>query len=184
MTLRIAGVRPARRSSPSRCWTRTVRDTPVTSSRRSSLHRQQIRTQDRHHLSVARASNYDWPVPIPCPGGRARGASRHWPCSSRLAITVSMSNGSNRICGNHFTWERAVCHYRRRGPCYGKTIRCRDDAVAPYSSRGPTWYDAYAKPDVVVSGHRLAGFDGRRQLSVDTLWRQCRVHAWCGSQVP
>jgi len=30
-----------------------------------------------------------------------------------------------------------------------------DDTVAPYSSRGPTWYDAYAKPDLVAPGHRL-----------------------------
>ena len=30
-----------------------------------------------------------------------------------------------------------------------------DDVVADYSSRGPTWYDAYAKPDLVAPGHRL-----------------------------
>ena len=30
-----------------------------------------------------------------------------------------------------------------------------DDLVADYSSRGPTWYDAYAKPEVVAPGHRL-----------------------------
>ncbi|HZP47627.1 MAG TPA: S8 family peptidase [Vicinamibacterales bacterium] len=30
-----------------------------------------------------------------------------------------------------------------------------DDVVAPYSSRGPTWYDAFAKPDVVAPGHQL-----------------------------
>jgi serine protease AprX len=40
------------------------------------------------------------------------------------------------------------------------TQTLRDDAVAPYSSRGPTWYDGFAKPDVVVSGHRLAGLTG------------------------
>ncbi len=32
-----------------------------------------------------------------------------------------------------------------------------DDLVADYSSRGPTWYDGYAKPDVVAPGHRLVG---------------------------
>ena len=31
-----------------------------------------------------------------------------------------------------------------------------DDEVAPYSSRGPTWFDARVKPDVVAPGHRLA----------------------------
>ncbi len=31
-----------------------------------------------------------------------------------------------------------------------------DDQVAPYSSRGPTWFDAIAKPDVVAPGHQLA----------------------------
>jgi serine protease AprX len=30
-----------------------------------------------------------------------------------------------------------------------------DDVVADYSSRGPTWYDAFVKPDVVAPGHRL-----------------------------
>jgi serine protease AprX len=30
-----------------------------------------------------------------------------------------------------------------------------DDRVAPYSSRGPTWYDGRAKPDVVAPGHGL-----------------------------
>jgi serine protease AprX len=35
------------------------------------------------------------------------------------------------------------------------TIVRRDDAVAPYSSRGPTWFDAFAKPDLVAPGHRL-----------------------------
>jgi serine protease AprX len=31
-----------------------------------------------------------------------------------------------------------------------------DDAVAPYSSRGPTWYDGTMKPDVIAPGHQLA----------------------------
>src|SRR6185369_1806893 len=30
-----------------------------------------------------------------------------------------------------------------------------DDRVAPYSSRGPSWYDGFAKPDVVAPGHQL-----------------------------
>ena len=38
----------------------------------------------------------------------------------------------------------------------GGTVTRRDDAVAPYSSRGPSWYDAFQKPDVVAPGHHLA----------------------------
>ena len=30
-----------------------------------------------------------------------------------------------------------------------------DDLIADYSSRGPTWIDAYAKPDIVAPGHQL-----------------------------
>jgi serine protease AprX len=35
------------------------------------------------------------------------------------------------------------------------TVSRLDDAVASYSSRGPTWFDAYAKPDIVAPGHAL-----------------------------
>jgi serine protease AprX len=35
------------------------------------------------------------------------------------------------------------------------TARFEDDFVAAYSSRGPTWYDGHAKPDVVAPGHNL-----------------------------
>lgn len=36
------------------------------------------------------------------------------------------------------------------------TVSRNDDAIAPYSSRGPTWYDGIAKPDIVAPGHSLA----------------------------
>jgi serine protease AprX len=39
-----------------------------------------------------------------------------------------------------------------------------DDAVAPYSSRGPTWFDAYAKPDVIVPGDRLLSDDAENSF--------------------
>jgi serine protease AprX len=35
------------------------------------------------------------------------------------------------------------------------TVTRDDDRVAPYSSRGPSWYDGFAKPDVVAPGHDL-----------------------------
>jgi serine protease AprX len=35
------------------------------------------------------------------------------------------------------------------------TVSRADDDVAIYSSRGPTWFDAFAKPDIVAPGHHL-----------------------------
>jgi serine protease AprX len=35
------------------------------------------------------------------------------------------------------------------------TVARGDDRIPGYSSRGPTWYDGYAKPDVVAPGHKL-----------------------------
>ena len=37
----------------------------------------------------------------------------------------------------------------------GTTVERGDDRVATFSSRGPTWFDGYAKPDVVAPGHGL-----------------------------
>jgi serine protease AprX len=35
------------------------------------------------------------------------------------------------------------------------TVTRDDDSVAPYSSRGPSWYDGFAKPDAIAPGHHL-----------------------------
>lgn len=35
------------------------------------------------------------------------------------------------------------------------TVKRGDDAVAKFSSRGPSWFDAYAKPNVIAPGYRL-----------------------------
>jgi serine protease AprX len=37
----------------------------------------------------------------------------------------------------------------------GTTVERGDDRVATFSSRGPSWFDGYAKPDVVAPGHGL-----------------------------
>ena len=39
------------------------------------------------------------------------------------------------------------------------TVTRTDDRVADYSSRGPTWYDAFAKPDVLAPGQSLVSTD-------------------------
>ena len=35
------------------------------------------------------------------------------------------------------------------------TVTRSDDDVAPYSSRGPSWYDGFAKPDLLAPGHGI-----------------------------
>ncbi len=37
----------------------------------------------------------------------------------------------------------------------GDTVTRSDDRIPDYSSAGPTWYDAYVKPDVVSPGHNV-----------------------------
>jgi len=36
-----------------------------------------------------------------------------------------------------------------------ETVSRADDRIADYSSRGPTWYDAFTKPDVTAPGHNM-----------------------------
>ena len=49
------------------------------------------------------------------------------------------------------------------------TERRDDDDVANTVSRGPTWYDAYAKPDVVAPGTRLVSALAKRSMLAATL---------------
>ena len=39
------------------------------------------------------------------------------------------------------------------------TLTRLDDRLADYSSRGPTWYDGFAKPDVLAPGQSLVSTD-------------------------
>ena len=52
---------------------------------------------------------------------------------------------------------RAMRRRQSRSDLPGRSTRTLrgDDRVAKYSSRGPTWYDARAKPDLVAPGHGL-----------------------------
>jgi serine protease AprX len=44
------------------------------------------------------------------------------------------------------------------------TITRTDDSVPSYSSRGPTWYDARVKPDVLAPGHLLTAVNSKSSL--------------------
>ena len=64
-----------------------------------------------------------------------------------------------RLRRHHLARQRPVGHHRRldRHP---QTISRLDDGVTDYSSRGPSWYDGFAKPDLVAPGHRLVSSIG------------------------
>ena len=53
------------------------------------------------------------------------------------------------------------------------TVERSDDIVARYSSRGPTWIDGFAKPDVVAPGHRIVAPIGTDSMLYDQnpAWR-------------
>ncbi len=42
------------------------------------------------------------------------------------------------------------------------TVRRGDDRIPPYSSAGPTWYDALVKPDVVAPGHNIVAVGAKQ----------------------
>jgi serine protease AprX len=53
------------------------------------------------------------------------------------------------------------------------TITRLDDTVAAYSSRGPSWFDGFAKPDVLAPGHHLASDSA---LSAFLFWKLWNSH--------
>jgi len=84
-------------------------------------------------LVQAVESLWDSGLVVVCSAGN-RGRDGHVtitsPCNSRKVITVGAAND------------------KHTGPIY-------DDQVASYSSRGPTTFDLFAKPDLVAPGNRL-----------------------------
>ena len=56
-----------------------------------------------------------------------------------------------------------------------------DDQVAPFSSRGPSWYDALAKPDIVAPGDRLVS-NGAVGSTLYTSYPSLRVTGTRGGQ--
>jgi serine protease AprX len=44
---------------------------------------------------------------------------------------------------------------------FGTSSRA-DDRIAPYSSRGPSWYDGFAKPDIAAPGHNMLSVAARK----------------------
>jgi serine protease AprX len=42
------------------------------------------------------------------------------------------------------------------------TVSRGDDRIADYSSAGPTWYDAYVKPDIVAPGHNIVAVAAKK----------------------
>jgi serine protease AprX len=48
------------------------------------------------------------------------------------------------------------------------TVSRRDDRIPDYSSAGPTWYDAYAKPDLLAPGHRIIAVGAKKSAIYKT----------------
>ena len=47
------------------------------------------------------------------------------------------------------------------------TVTRTDDQIPTFSSRGPTWYDAHAKPDLVAPGRRVVSFMAKNSALYD-----------------
>ena len=60
-----------------------------------------------------------------------------------------------------------------------KTAARFDDRIDPYSSRGPSWYDGFAKPDVVAPGRTLTRPPRQGARSRPTI-RRCSLPAHPG----
>lgn len=54
------------------------------------------------------------------------------------------------------------------------TANRQDDRLAPYSSRGPSWYDGLAKPDILAPGHHMVS-DAAAGSTLFTTYPAARV---------
>src|SRR5580765_798248 len=77
-----------------------------------------------------------------------------------IVITSAGNNGQNADTGQvGYGGVTSPCN-APSAICVGaamtqNTVQRDDDVVAPYSSRGPSWYDGFAKPDLIAPGHKL-----------------------------
>ena len=92
----------------------------------------------------------------------------------RAGIVVVVSAGNNgmnrerpdRLRRHHVAGQRAVGDHRRLAATQGHGDARDDDVVAPFSSRGPTWFDGFAKPDILAPGQALVAPVRRPRSSV------------------
>jgi serine protease AprX len=77
-----------------------------------------------------------------------------------IVVTAAGNNGTNRVTGQTGYAGIASPGNAPSAITVGSattngTATRSDDRVSPFSSRGPSWYDGIAKPDVVAPGDRL-----------------------------
>ena len=119
--------------------------------------REQVQVEHSDRQPVARPSDL-----------RAGRSTIRWcrPCRRPLppgliVVTSAGNNGINETTGlPGYGGVSSPCN-APSAICVGaantqNTVTRGDDAVAPYSGSGPSWYDGFAKPDVVAPGHKLA----------------------------
>ena len=122
------------------------------------------------------------------------------PSSSRPSPTRWCRRSSRRLAPGSSWWRRPATAASTRSPANPATrasrlratrrrpsrwARCSrrgrrrrsDDEVAPFSSRGPSWYDAFAKPDIVAPGRPARVGRRARQHAVRAIPVAARVRA-------
>jgi serine protease AprX len=111
-------------------------------------------TAENDPLVQAVESLWDAGVTVVCSAGnagRSGDGTVMSPCNSRKIITVGAMNDHNTTDGT-------------------------DDAIATYSSRGPTGGDLFAKPDLVAPGNKIVSLRSAGSV-IDTMFPERRVAA-------